>query len=148
MEQNSVYRKGVAAFILNDCGKILACSRGKYDISDWQIPQGGIEKQESYEAACLREVQEETGLTSLSIISMASRLIKYDWPPETLRNDTPYIGQEHFYFLIKCLVPSELKSTRSFKFYKWVSFEFLINEVIFFKRKPYFQAWEELKKHL
>jgi 8-oxo-dGTP pyrophosphatase MutT (NUDIX family) len=42
-------------------GRILVVHRPKYD--DWTFPKGKLEDGESWEAAALREVEEETGLT-------------------------------------------------------------------------------------
>ena len=141
---NKLYRQGVAAFIVNNDNQLLACSRLKYASNDWQIPQGGVEPNEDHKIACLREIEEETGLKSIEIIAFTSKTIKYEWPPEHLRKDTPYIGQEHVYFLFRANRLNELKQTRSFKSYKWVTFDLLVREVIDFKKTSYNEAWSEL----
>ena len=41
-------------------GRVLVVHRPKYD--DWALPKGKLEDGESWEAAALREVEEETGL--------------------------------------------------------------------------------------
>ncbi len=41
-------------------GRIAVVHRPKYD--DWSLPKGKLERGESFEAAALREVREETGL--------------------------------------------------------------------------------------
>jgi 8-oxo-dGTP diphosphatase len=41
-------------------GRIVVVHRPKYD--DWSLPKGKLERGESFEAAALREVREETGL--------------------------------------------------------------------------------------
>lgn len=146
--KEKLYRQGVAAFIVNPDNLLLACSRDKYDSNDWQIPQGGIERGEDSQTACFREVEEETGLKSLKVISFTTKTIKYEWPPEHLRNDTPYLGQEHVYYLLRATCLNELQETRSFKKYKWASFEFLMSEVINFKKIPYREAWDELSLKL
>jgi len=38
-----------------------------YRNSKWDLPKGGVEKKESYEAAAIREVEEETGVEGLEI---------------------------------------------------------------------------------
>ena len=42
-------------------GRVLLVHRPKYD--DWAFPKGKLEDGESWEAAALREVEEETGLS-------------------------------------------------------------------------------------
>jgi 8-oxo-dGTP diphosphatase len=41
-------------------GRVLLVHRPKYD--DWAFPKGKLERGETWEAAALREVEEETGL--------------------------------------------------------------------------------------
>jgi 8-oxo-dGTP diphosphatase len=41
-------------------GRVAVVHRPKYD--DWSLPKGKLEDDESFEAAALREVREETGL--------------------------------------------------------------------------------------
>jgi 8-oxo-dGTP diphosphatase len=46
--------------VTDDTGKVAAVHRPKYD--DWSLPKGKLEPGETWEAAALREVEEETGL--------------------------------------------------------------------------------------
>jgi 8-oxo-dGTP diphosphatase len=52
---------GSAAFIFDDVGRILVVKEN-YDRFRWSLPGGAIEAGESPEAACVREVREETGV--------------------------------------------------------------------------------------
>lgn len=49
----------------------------KHDEKYWNFPKGHIEKGEKLEEAALREVQEETGLKDVKIISGFKETIKY-----------------------------------------------------------------------
>jgi 8-oxo-dGTP diphosphatase len=51
---------GVFAIILNKDDEILICHRRDYDL--WNLPGGGLEKNETPEKGVIREVKEETGL--------------------------------------------------------------------------------------
>jgi ADP-ribose pyrophosphatase YjhB (NUDIX family) len=53
-------RSGVAAFIRSDDGRILLTRRT--DNGRWCLPGGHVDPGESVAEACVREVQEETGL--------------------------------------------------------------------------------------
>lgn len=48
----------------------------------WQMPQGGIDKGEEPVAAAWREIFEETGMESLSLIGEAPEWIRYDLPAD------------------------------------------------------------------
>jgi len=52
-----------AAFVLDEQGRVLLVKRGvEPGLGLWGLPSGFIEIEESPESACLRELEEETGL--------------------------------------------------------------------------------------
>ena len=60
---------------------ILLVHRPKYD--DWSFPKGKLEDGESWKAAALREVEEETGLRcSLGALIGSTRYLVVDGPKE------------------------------------------------------------------
>lgn len=48
----------------------------------WQMPQGGIDKGETPYEAAVRELYEETGVTSISLLGEAPEWLTYDLPQE------------------------------------------------------------------
>ena len=59
------YRKNVGILLYNNNGKVFIAKRNQNKIEyKWQFPQGGIDIGESPETAVLRELKEETGITS------------------------------------------------------------------------------------
>ncbi|ODT31329.1 MAG: RNA pyrophosphohydrolase [Kaistia sp. SCN 65-12] len=83
------YRRCVGAMILNAGGLVwvgrrIAETDSEFVGTDklWQMPQGGIDKGEEPVRAAWREVFEETGMESLTLIEEAPRWIDYDLPPE------------------------------------------------------------------
>ena len=48
----------------------------------WQMPQGGIDKGEDPLPAAERELYEETGMRSVTLLAEAPGWINYDLPPE------------------------------------------------------------------
>jgi putative (di)nucleoside polyphosphate hydrolase len=67
------------ACIVNANKDILAVSRVS-DQNHWQLPQGGRESGETIEMAALREVKEEVGMVSLTVIGRtAENLYRYSW---------------------------------------------------------------------
>ena len=54
--------KGAAAVCINNQREALMVLQGKVDeIKTWSIPAGGVEKGETLEECCIRELNEETG---------------------------------------------------------------------------------------
>lgn len=85
------YRPCVGIMVLNREGRVWAGRRiaegnSEYDGSPqlWQMPQGGIDPGEDPLPAAMRELYEETGIKSVSLLAEASRWINYDLPAELI----------------------------------------------------------------
>lgn len=83
------YRPCVGVMVLNAAGLVWVGHRIAETDSEysgtaklWQMPQGGIDKGEEPLEAAQREVFEETGMESLTLIEEAPRWIDYDLPRE------------------------------------------------------------------
>ena len=81
----------VGAMVLNAEGHVWAGRRIASTDSEmagtamlWQMPQGGIDKGEDALAAATRELYEETGIRSVSLLAEAPEWINYDLPDELL----------------------------------------------------------------
>ncbi|NHN24307.1 NUDIX domain-containing protein [Flavobacterium jejuense] len=57
--------KAGGGLVYNDEGKVLFIYRN----GKWDLPKGGTEKNETMEETAMREVEEETGVSGLSIVS-------------------------------------------------------------------------------
>ena len=67
--------------IINNEKKIFIGQRLDKDQSAWQMPQGGIDNDETPEQTCRRELFEETGISSnYEILSKTRNWYKYDLP--------------------------------------------------------------------
>ena len=82
------YRRCVGIAVFNSQGKIWVGRRiGNSETSStyrWQMPQGGIDKDEDPLQAAKRELYEETGIKSVSLLAEASEWFNYDLPDELL----------------------------------------------------------------
>ncbi|VFQ63941.1 unnamed protein product [Cuscuta campestris] len=75
------YCRNVGICLMNPTAKkIFAASR--LDMPNaWQMPQGGVDENENPRDAAIRELREETGVTSAKIIAEAPHWMAYDFPP-------------------------------------------------------------------
>ena len=152
------YRPCVGALILNADGLVWigrrhnAPGKAGAQISEghgswWQMPQGGIDDGEEPARAVLREVQEETGMTSLSIIARLPGLHLYDLPPDLLAKKLwggKFRGQQQTWFALRFTGPdSEVAITPAsgpapeFDAWRWAQPSELLDLIVPFKRDVY-----------
>jgi putative (di)nucleoside polyphosphate hydrolase len=108
MSIDLAYRPCVGIMLLNRQGLVfVGRRRGKRadpDISEfeWQMPQGGIDEGERPFDAALRELREETNVTSVALLGEARDWYSYDLPPAaTKRWKGRYRGQTQKWFALR-----------------------------------------------
>tara|TARA_B100000963_G_scaffold313346_1_gene291229 strand:- start:7143 stop:7610 length:468 start_codon:yes stop_codon:yes gene_type:complete len=142
------YRKGVGMMVFNNDKKIFV-GRRIDNQKAWQMPQGGIDKNEDCLSAAKRELFEETGIQSIRIIQKSKEEYTYDLPANLLGKiwKGKYRGQKQNWFLIKFLGPdSEVNINQKypeFNEWKWVNINELPNLIVPFKRKLYLSVIKE-----
>lgn len=82
------YRPNVGVALFNRDGLVLIAKRIGDDGPEivfpgheWQMPQGGVDAGEELEAAARRELLEETGVSSVTVLGSTSGWLTYDFPP-------------------------------------------------------------------
>lgn len=139
------YRPGVCAVIQNRQGEFLLCQKNN-DSRDWKFPSGGIEENETEEAALWRELQEEIGTNMLKIARKSDRKIPYLWPPEQRYRGLGFIGQEQRHFLLNFTGKDRdiHLDQKEFIAFQWVNKPDLFDKISAFRRATYRKAFRYL----
>ncbi len=74
------YRPCVGIFLLNSEDKVFAGRRIDSPSDAWQMPQGGINLDETIVDACMREMREEIGTNHAELITQHADWLYYDIP--------------------------------------------------------------------
>lgn len=136
------YRKGIGAVILNQQGLVFIGKR--IDTPNaWQMPQGGLDKDETFESALFRELQEEIGTTKIEILQRTP-LLTYNLPEAIQPNfwGGKYIGQQQQWFFTRFLgtdsnINLNYHIPPEFCEWQWVPYQQLLNIIIPFKKSMY-----------
>lgn len=136
------FRAGVIAVVRRADGKVLAFERS--DLSgEWQLPQGGLERGETHEAAAWRELAEETGLgpDDVRLVDEYDGFTVYTWPAAMQRNGR--LGQVHRWFFFEPIRESITPRPDGSEFtaWTWVAPDELIDRVVDFRKPPYRQVF-------
>ena len=150
------YRRGVGVMLLNLEGKVFVGARIDNTDEAWQMPQGGIDKDEEPWATALRELEEETGIAPHLVERVADcrQRLKYDLPEE-LRGKLwggKYVGQDQDWYLARFLGrDSDINIATEdpeFREWKWIEPRQLPDLIVPFKRQLYRQLLSEFSDYL
>ncbi|MDB2682691.1 RNA pyrophosphohydrolase [Alphaproteobacteria bacterium] len=149
-----LYRPCVGIALFNRQGEVFVGERIDTPGS-WQMPQGGIDAGEDIEVAALRELQEETGISSVEVLEIASETIRYDLPPALIEKKmwkTNYAGQEQTWVAMR-FVGDEAEVNLSaheppeFSQWKWVNLAETLDLIVPFKQDVYRQVISIFSKY-
>jgi putative (di)nucleoside polyphosphate hydrolase len=103
--KNLPLRSGVGIVVLNKENKVFVAKRIDNAKNFWQMPQGGVDEGEDYLTAAYRELEEETSIKNVELISELDGLITYNLPEHLLGIiwKGKYKGQSQKWFLMRYL---------------------------------------------
>ena len=147
------YRLCVGMMILNQSNEILVGRRLDHPSGYWQMPQGGIDKNEIPEEAVWREMMEEIGTNNADLIHTSSHWLNYEIPKVTLKTlpwGERYVGQTQKWFVFRFTGKNTDINVGTenpeFSEWKWTNQNTLTNNAVPFKKNLYKKVLQELKK--
>jgi putative (di)nucleoside polyphosphate hydrolase len=147
-------RSGVGIVVLNKDNKVFVAKRIDNPKNFWQMPQGGVDDGEDYLTAAYRELEEETSIKNVELISELDGFITYNLPDRLLGIiwKGKYKGQIQKWFLMRHIGnDSEINiQTKKPEFldWKWVDLKEITQLVVDFKLHVYKEVQEKVEKIL
>jgi putative (di)nucleoside polyphosphate hydrolase len=111
---------------------------------NWQFPQGGVDEGESLEDAARRELYEETGARSVSLLGRTEEWIAYRFPEGYRRSKAArgWLGQKQIWFAFRFAGDDsefDLAGHHQVEFdrWRWADLDEALDSVAEFKRETY-----------
>ena len=146
------YRRCVAMVVFNKKGLVLVAERIDINEPSWQLPQGGIDKQETALMAANRELAEELGTSAVTYLAEAKDWISYDIPSELKHEWFKGKFRGQCVKLIAFCYTGHDNDIRlnskspEFRDWKWVELEALPDLIVLFKKVVYRMAVREFTR--
>ena len=152
--KNLPLRSGVGIIVLNKENKVFVAKRIDNPKNFWQMPQGGINKGEDFYTAALRELKEETSITSIKLIKEIEGYFVYILPDNLIGIiwKGKFRGQKQKWFIMRFTGDkSEINiKTKHPEFldWRWIDLKNLTEIAVPFKLEVYKKLTPEIKKIL
>ena len=150
------YRPCAGVMLLNRNGEVFVGQRVDTTLEAWQMPQGGIDPGEDAQAAALRELWEETGVSAdkVELIAEAPDELFYDLPAELIGKvwKGQWRGQRQRWFLFRLLGDDRdidlATEHQEFRAWRWSDPANLPRLIVPFKRQLYEDVLAAFADHL
>ena len=150
--QNLPLRSGVGIVILNKENKIFVAKRIDNPKNFWQMPQGGVDKDEDFLSAAYRELEEETSIKDVELIREIDEILTYELPKHLLGIiwKGKYKGQKQKWFIMRYLGTDDKININTkkpeFLEWKWIDLDMITEVVVDFKLEVYKKLKSQIKE--
>lgn len=159
LKEDMPYRPCVGIVVVNRQGLVFLGRRiaNPQDDYAWQMPQGGIDTNENPFDAALRELYEETSITSVEPLKESPEWYQYDLPDDILNRSWRgrYRGQTQKWFAVRftgnddeinVLQPGGGHHKAEFDQWRWATLTEVPALIIPFKRAVYEHVVQDFKE--
>jgi|TARA_E500000331_G_scaffold344388_1_gene380546 putative (di)nucleoside polyphosphate hydrolase len=152
--QHLPLRIGVGIVVLNKNNKIFVAKRIDNPKDFWQMPQGGVDQNESYLDAAYRELYEETNIKEIELIKEVEEFTTYELPDHLLGIiwKGKFKGQKQKWFIMRFVGNEDeinIKTKKpEFLDWKWIDVNEITKKVVDFKYEVYKKVKKEVEKIL
>ena len=149
---NLPLRSGVGVVVLNEKNQVFVAKRIDNPKNFWQMPQGGIDNEENFYDAAIRELKEETSIKTVALIKEIDGFITYHLPNHLLGIiwKGKYKGQKQKWFIVRFGGDEKEININTkkpeFLEWKWINVKNLTDRVVNFKLHVYRHIQKEIKK--
>ena len=150
--RNLPLRSGVGIVILNKENKIFVAKRIDNPKNFWQMPQGGVNKNEDFLSAAYRELEEETSIKDVELIKEIDEILIYELPKHLLGIiwKGKYKGQKQKWFIMRYLGTDDKININTkkpeFLEWKWIDLDMITEVVVDFKLEVYKKLKSQIKE--
>lgn len=145
MTDLAAYRPNVGVALFHPDGHVwLGRRAGTPAPYNWQFPQGGVDAGENLETAARRELAEETGVVSATLLGRTDGWMTYDFPPEHAGSKVAkgWKGQRQVWFALRFdgaegEIDLEAHGEPEFEAWRWARLDETPALVVPFKRPIY-----------
>ena len=143
-------RTGVGIIVLNNQNQVFVGRRKDNPGNYWQMPQGGVNKNEDFIAAMKRELVEETSIRNIKILKEIKCMYEYELPENLIGIiwKGRFRGQKQKWFIARFLGADEEINVKTkypeFIDWKWIEPKKLPEVIVDFKRDLYLDILKEI----